>query len=130
MLTVIVFSSRSRTTSNVLYGVPENEDIGTKIPPKNDYVLTPSTRQPPKPDIVISNACALYQNADELRSEPKKVSGDIGSGSHYERIRSFIHNDRNDIRESTGSYAEPCVLLNGMFVSENTGYVSVEHKTK
>jgi hypothetical protein len=79
---------------------------------------------------VVSNACALYQTADELYSEPKKVPGSVGNGN-YERITSCILKKNSEVRESTGttgSYAEPCIIFNGIFISENTGYVSVEHK--
>jgi hypothetical protein len=75
---------------------------------------------------VVSNACALYQTADELYSEPKKVPGSVGNGN-YERITSCILKKNSEVRESTGSYAEPCIIFNGIFISENTGYVSVEH---
>ena len=120
--------SRSRTSSNVLYGVPDQEDTTSKISHKNNYVTNPSTQPTPKPDLVTSSTCALYQNTDEFYSEPKKDTGGVGNGN-YERIKSFVGNQNNEVKESTGSYAEPSVLFEGMFVSENTGYVSVAHKT-
>ena len=121
--------SRSRTTSNVLYGVPDQEDLISKVSHKNNYVTTsPWTQPSPKPDLVISNTCALYQNTDEFYSEPKKETEGVENGN-YERIKSFTDNQNSEVKPSTGSYAEPSVLFNGMFVSENTGYVSAIHKT-
>jgi hypothetical protein len=127
---MIVFRSRSRTTSNVLYGVPDQDDITSRISRKNDYASNPLTQQSStKPDVVISNNCALYQNADELHSDTNlKVPEDVGNG-HYERIRSFIENQNNEVKGSAGSYAEPSMLFNGVSVTENTGYVSAVHKT-
>ena len=110
-----------------MYGVPDEEYITSKFSHKNNYVPSPPAQQSPKPDLVTSNACALYQNADDLYGEPKKTPEGV-ENANYERIKSFIVNQRNEVRESTGSYAEPSVLFNGMFVTENTGYVSAVHK--
>ena len=124
----MISRSRSRTTSNVLYGVPDQEDITSKVSSKNNYITSPSTQPSPKPDLVISNTCALYQNTDDFYSEPKKETEGVENGN-YERIKCFTDNQNNEVKQSTGSYAEPSVLFNGMFVSENTGYVSAIYKT-
>ncbi|XP_028403608.1 uncharacterized protein LOC114526263 isoform X2 [Dendronephthya gigantea] len=121
--------SRSRTTSNVLYAASEQENITSIASGKNDYVLNPSTQQSTKPDLVISNSCPLYQNADDLYSEPRK-NHRVEEGN-YERIRSFIHDGNGEVKESTcsGSYAEPSVIFNGLHITENTGYVSAKYQS-
>lgn len=120
---------RSRTTSNVLYAVSEQENIASIISQKSNYVLNPPTQQSTKPDLVISNTCPLYQNADDLYSEPGKNHKRV-ENSNYERIRSFIINGNGKVKESTGSYAEPSVVFSGIHISENTGYVSAMYQCK
>ena len=106
-----------------MYGVPEyQEGITPQFPREDEHVpaLFP-TEQSPKPDLVISNTCTLYQNADdlELYSEPEKVPEGVDNGN-YERIRSFIHTENSEVNFGPGV----------LFVTENTGYVSAVHKAK
>ena len=106
-----------------MYGVPEyQENIATKFSRDDEHLpASIPTEQSAKPDLAVSNTCALYQNAEdlELYSEPGKVPAGVDNGN-YERIRSFIHNENSEAN------ATPGFLL----VTENTGYVSVVRKPK
>ena len=106
-----------------MYGVPEyQESITPQFSREGEHIPAPfSTEQSPKLDLVISNTCALYQNADDLEvySEPGKVPAGVDNGN-YERIRSFIHTENCEVNVGPGVF----------FVTENTGYVSAVHKAK